>query len=63
VISGFRRYVDEIAALLGYYAALSGNSEPLSAALYSRRAQIYCNMFYRPLYALITTKLILATNE
>jgi len=26
VISGFRREVDEICALLGYYAAYSGNS-------------------------------------
>jgi hypothetical protein len=28
VISGFRRDIDEICALLGYYAALSGNSAP-----------------------------------
>jgi hypothetical protein len=28
VISGFRRDVDEIFAILGYYAALSGNSLP-----------------------------------
>jgi hypothetical protein len=28
VISGFRRDVDEIYALLGYYAALSGSSVP-----------------------------------
>jgi hypothetical protein len=28
VISGFRRYVDEIRVLLGYYAAYSGNSLP-----------------------------------
>jgi hypothetical protein len=28
VISGFRRDVDDICALLGYYAALSGNSLP-----------------------------------
>ena len=28
VISGFRRDVDEICVLLGYYAALSGNSVP-----------------------------------
>jgi hypothetical protein len=28
VISGFRRLVDEICALLGYYAALSGNPLP-----------------------------------
>jgi hypothetical protein len=28
VISGFRRNVDEICALLGYYAAQSGNSVP-----------------------------------
>jgi hypothetical protein len=27
VISGFRRYVDEICTLLGYYAAYSGNSK------------------------------------
>jgi hypothetical protein len=28
VISGFRREVDEICVLLGYYAAYSGNSLP-----------------------------------
>jgi len=28
VISGFRRDVDEISALLGYYAVYSGNSLP-----------------------------------
>jgi hypothetical protein len=28
LISDFRRYVDEICALLGYYAALSGNCLP-----------------------------------
>jgi hypothetical protein len=28
VISGFRRDVDEICALLGYYAALGGSSVP-----------------------------------
>jgi hypothetical protein len=28
VFSGFLRYVEDICALLGYYAALSGNSLP-----------------------------------
>jgi hypothetical protein len=28
VISGFRRHVDDICALLGYYAALNGNPLP-----------------------------------
>jgi hypothetical protein len=42
VISGFRRDIDEIRALLGYYIALSGSSAPMvrdNLALPSSRVQ------------------------